>query len=268
MKNHSTRPLPVKRVGTGEIALRALTSAAIGAVARREELRYHVVRDMWSILKRFGAGSIDTVEIRALPGVKDAVVEAFVDDRNRAVLAALCASLGCKTFFEIGTNRGRTAWSVARHNPQMKVHTLDLPSADSADDVALELLPSDRGFVANWGPGLAFQGTPEEPRIEQLFGDSATFDFSPFWGKIDLVFVDGSHSYSYVRNDTEAALRMLTPTGTIVWDDYPAFPGIYSYLTELSRSLDRRPFHILETRMVVYSRQDLVSRPLAEEYLA
>ena len=61
---------------------------------------------------------------------------------------------------------------------------------------------------------------------------------------------------------------MLTPTGTIVWDDYPAFPGIYSYLTDLSRSLDRRPFHIVETRMVVYSRQDLIVKPTTEELLA
>ena len=183
-----------KELSNGGIALRAVAGAMIGAVARREELRYQVIRDMWSMLKRFGAGSIDNVPIRALPAINDAIVEGFIDDRNRTVLAALCRSLGCETFFEIGTNRGRTAWTVARNNPKMELYTLDLPSAEAVDEAALELLPSDRGFVASWDVGRAFNGTPEEPRIQQLFGDSATFDFSPYWGKVDLVFVDGAHS--------------------------------------------------------------------------
>ena len=268
MEQNSIPTMPIRRVGNRSIALRAIKGAIMGAVARREEMRYHVVRDMWSILKRFGASSIDNVEIRALPGVEDAVVNGYVDDRNRAVLAALCSSLGCKTFFEIGTYRGRTTWTVAQHNPQLHVYTLDLPSADAADDVALELLPADRGLFRTWDRGIAFKGTPEETRIEQLFGDSANFDFSPYFGSMDLVFIDGSHSYSYVKNDTEAALKMLSPDGSIVWDDYPAFPGIYSYLTDLSRTLDRRPFHILETRMVVYSKQELILPGPSEEHVA
>jgi hypothetical protein len=92
-----------------------------------------------------------------------------------------------------------------------------------------------------------------------LLGDSATFDYQPYEGLMDLVYVDGSHSYSYVKNDTEAALRMLSQRGAIAWDDYPGYAGIYAYLEELAPQLDAPLLHIYGTRLVIYSRQQLVT---------
>jgi hypothetical protein len=69
---------------------------------------------------------------------------------------------------------------------------------------------------------------------------------------MDLVFIDASHSYSYVRSDTEAALKMLAPTGMIVWDDYTYYPGIFAYLNELSPSLSPPIQHIGGTRFAIY----------------
>jgi predicted O-methyltransferase YrrM len=249
-----------------QIALRALTGAARSSLRNRSELRYHVIRDYWSILKRFGAASIDNVEVREIPCVQEAVIESYLDDPNRAVLAALCRGIEAKTFLEIGTNRGRTAWTVARNNPEIDVYTIDLPEQGSIEAVELDVNESDRDFfVEDWDRGEAFHGTPEEKRITQLWGDSATFDFSPYYGKIDLVFIDGAHSYSYVRNDTEEALKMVTEGGIIAWDDYPAIPGVYRALDELAPTLDARPFHVLGTRLVVYSRTPLLER-LADGY--
>lgn len=242
-----------------QILVQTLRGALRGARDRRSELRYHVVRDVWSIAKRFGAEAIENVEVRDVPGVRDAVVHGYVDDRNRSVLAALCRAVNAKTFFEIGTNRGRTAWTVAASNPDLEVFTLDLPARESLQEVAFAVNQSDRGFFTGaWDRGEAYRETPEETRITTLAGDSATFDFSPYEGRMDLVFVDGAHSYDYVRSDTKAALRMLTPTGTIAWDDYPSIPGVYRHLTELAPTLDRPLHHILGTRLVLYSRQDLV----------
>jgi predicted O-methyltransferase YrrM len=250
-----------QRDSNRQIAWRVLSGAARSSLTHRDELRYHVARDGWSTLKRFGATGIDDVEIREIPSVQDATVEGFIDDPNRTVLAALCRGVKARTFFEIGTNRGRTAWTVARNNPEIQVHTLDLPDRDSVDAVALDLNEDDRDFfVEDWDRGEAFAETPEAARIEQLWGDSARFDYSPYEGKIDFIFVDGAHSYSYVRNDTEAALRMLSEKGVIAWDDYPAIPGVYRYLNELAPTLDRRPFHIRGTRLVVYSRVPLLER--------
>jgi hypothetical protein len=72
------------------------------------------------------------------------------------------------------------------------------------------------------------------------------------------VYIDASHSYSYVKSDTEAALRMLAPGGTIVWDDYTYYPGLYAYLNELGTDLDKPILHLLETRLAVYSQTPLL----------
>jgi predicted O-methyltransferase YrrM len=218
------------------------------------------MRDVWGVVKRFGARKIENVELGQLGPVADTVVETYLDDPNRGVIAALCRALEAKTFFEIGTNRGRTAWTVARNNPDCEVFTLDLPSRASIDQLMLQVNASDRDFfVQAWDRGDAYRGREEEQRITTLEGDSATFDFSPYTGRMDVVFIDGAHSYSYVKNDSERAFRMLAPDGLIAWDDYPAIPGVYRYLNELALGLDRRLYHIFGTRLVLYSQRQLVS---------
>jgi predicted O-methyltransferase YrrM len=243
------------------IAARALSGALRASVRKPSELRYQVVRESWSTLKRFGATAIEDVEIREIPCVREAVVKAYIDDPNRGVLAALCQGLEARTFFEIGTNRGRTAWTVAANNPEIEIQTLDLPDQAAADTVALNLNESDRDFfVEDWDRGEAFADTPEADRISQLWGDSARFDFAPYEGNMDMVFIDGAHSYAYVKNDTDAGMRMLSERGALVWDDYPRIPGVYRLLDELAPTLDPPPFHILGTRLVVFSRLPLLER--------
>lgn len=242
-----------------QVLLRSLGGVLRNVVRRPQELRYHVARELWSLTKRFGAPNVENVELRELPSIANTTVDAYIDDPNRAVLAALCQATEARTFFEIGTNRGRTAWTVARNNPSLEVHTLDLPAPTA--HLSLDINDSDRAFLTSeWRSGEAFHGTAEERRITALFGDSATFDFSPWEGKVDVVFIDGAHSYSYVGNDTRAALAMLSPRGAIVWDDYPAVPGVYRFLNELGSKLDHPLYHILGTRLVIYAQQDIVRR--------
>jgi hypothetical protein len=62
--------------------------------------------------------------------------------------------------------------------------------------------------------------TLEQSRITQLYGDSDTFDYSPYCNCMDLIFVDASHSYSYMKSDSENAFKIPSRNGTIVWDDY------------------------------------------------
>lgn len=230
---------------------------ARGVVQRPDEFRHHVVRDAWTIAKRFAAGDVVNIEKREVPCFMEAVVEGHLDDHQRMLIAALAGCLGARTFFEIGTNRGRTTWTVARNNPEMRLFTLDVPSSDTA----LELGSDDVRFLRpDDACGEAFRGTPEADRITQLWGDSATFDFEPYAQTIDLVYVDGAHTYEYVASDTRKALRMLTPTGTIVWDDYGSNPGVYQLVNEFAATADRPVFHVFGTRMAIYSRQDFVVR--------
>ena len=228
--------------------LRALVSEP---TARRE-----VASALWLVAKQTAArDTIRPVEPLALRGVDLVRSRGFVGDPNWMVVAALCSVLECRTFFEFGTYLGKMAWSVAATNPDAEVYTLDLPGESALRETAFEV--TDPHLFRAWDRGLFFAGTDEESRIHQLTGDSATFDFAPYRGRIDVVYVDGSHSYDYVKSDSENAFGMLTPTGTILWDDYQ-YPEVYKYLDELSASLDGHLLQIRGTRLVAFSRRELV----------
>jgi predicted O-methyltransferase YrrM len=250
--------MATNEVTNRDIAGRIAKGLFRGARKRGLELRYHLGREVWAHTKRFATGDeVRNVDIADIPAMRDQMATAYIDDPNRAILSALCAAVEAKTFFEIGTNRGRTTLSVARTNPDIDIVTLDLPSPEAGDETQLDLTEADKRLFTDWRRGEAFDGESEAERITQVLGDSATFDYSPYEGKMDVVFIDGSHSYPYVTNDTHAAERMLSENGVIVWDDYPGFPGVIQCVLESARRLDGPVFHILGTRMAVYSRKPL-----------
>jgi predicted O-methyltransferase YrrM len=152
-------------------------------------------------------------------------------------LCILCRATRPRTVFEIGTLNGYSALHLALNSPDdATVYTLDLPTG--APRPSLKVTLSD---VAHADRGAAttrywFSGTEAEPRIRTLHGDSATFDFSPWHGKVDLFFIDGAHSYEYVRSDTENALRCVRPGGAIAWHDFGrrGVNGVGRYLRELA----------------------------------
>jgi hypothetical protein len=200
--------MPVQTVGKRQILWRTLAGDVKHAVTRPRQFRYQVVRELWSVAKGFGARGIRSIELRQIDGLGEKPMTGYFDDPQRLVVAALCDCLGARTFFEFGTYWGRTAWTVARNNPGLRVFTLDLPDREATSQLQLEF--TDQYLLQEWRRGEAFQETDEADRIERLIGDSAAFDYSPYEASIDVVYIDGSHSYSYVRNDTEAALRMLS----------------------------------------------------------
>jgi predicted O-methyltransferase YrrM len=148
--------------------------------------------------------------------------------------------------FEIGTYNGATAWCLARNLPESEVHTLDLP---------LEQEPTLAYGVSDASHRIRFEQRAYEAlplgdsRVVQHWGDSATFDFEPWHGSVDLVYVDGAHSHDYVRADSQTAFELVRESGAIVWDDYwRRIPGVAAALHELSAPLVRLP----GTRLVVY----------------
>ena len=153
-----------------------------------------------------------------------------------AVLAALVAQRRPLRIFEIGTFDGRSTVNMAVNTtPDAEVFTLDLP-AGMASSTALTTDPHDIQFVEKPTSGARFAGADVSSRITQLRGDSATFDFGPYRGTVDLVFIDGSHSYEYVLSDSRNALDMLRAGGGVVlWHDYGVWPGVTRALNELHR---------------------------------
>jgi predicted O-methyltransferase YrrM len=177
-------------------------------------------------------------------------------DREAWVLAALAK--GRRTFFEFGTATGKTAYLLARNSPDdAVVYTITL-SPDELDSYARD--SGDSGHASRAAlresrfTTFLYTGSAVEHKVTQLFGDSKALDIEPYLGRCDLIFVDGSHAYSYVLSDSEKAFRMLAPGGIIIWHDYRPFGrrdrDVRRALHELNRS--HRLFRLQGTSMVAY----------------
>ena len=170
--------------------------------------------------------------------LRDVHVDGNVAAFELDVINRLVAFHDPSTLFEIGTFDGRTTLNLAAHSrTDARVYTLDLSPA-GLERTVLPLEVGDRLFIDKPASGAQFAGTSVEPKIVQLFGDSAVYDFRRFHGKIDFAFIDGSHAYDYVLQDSSTAIRLMRESGIILWHDYvregpTPWPGVPRALGEL-----------------------------------
>lgn len=161
-------------------------------------------------------------------------VDGNVTDRELVVLASLVRRSRAKSIFEFGTFDGRTTRNLAANAPaDGSVWTIDLPEA-SMSGLTVPIHSHEQKYVVKPRSGERYRDTPEEGRIVQLYGDSGTYDFLKLFGQFDFVFVDASHAYKYVINDSLIALKLLRPEGgTIAWHDYGRWDGVTRALNDL-----------------------------------
>jgi hypothetical protein len=166
------------------------------------------------------------------------------------VLARVARERNPRAVFEIGTFNGRSTATLAANAAETAiVYTLDLPADETP---SLPLVPAERAYVEKPVSGELVHSSPYASRVKQLHGDSANFDFSAFTA--DLVFVDGSHAYDYVLNDSNRALAMLrNGRGAILWHDYGEWEGVTRALNDLHGSDARFAGlrHIVGTTLVL-----------------
>jgi len=136
-------------------------------------------------------------------------------------IASIChivAALDPAKVVEIGSFQGLTTVNLARNALRGVVHTVDLPPSSSGMDTAFR---NNDASIIERRKGYAYAGTEVEDRINQHYGDTATFDFEGvIGGGVDLLLIDAAHSYEYVRNDTIRALPLLREGAVILWHDY------------------------------------------------
>jgi hypothetical protein len=168
-------------------------------------------------------------------------------------MCMLCRILKPRVIFEIGTLRGAGALHWVGNAPEADLYTLDLPASASP---SLAVTSLDCAHISSHAETslLEFEGKTEAQRIHCLYGDSATFDFSPFAGRVDLFFIDGAHSYEYVRNDTLRAFSCCKPGSVIAWHDYGrvGLNSVSKWLHELSR--DGREIYRIPGGSLAYTR--------------
>jgi len=176
-------------------------------------------------------------------------------DYEAWILAVLAKD--ARVMFEFGTCTGRTTYLWALNSSaDARIHTITLSPQSMADyraeagddDSAASDALSESAFDSFY-----YSGTPVAGKVHQLFGDSKEFDEASLAGQCDLVFVDGSHAYSYVVSDSEKALRMVRKGGLVLWHDYRgprSAPDVFRALNELGQRL--RLVHLADTSLVAY----------------
>jgi len=129
-----------------------------------------------------------------------------------ALLRALARQFDECHYMEIGSWRGESLANVA---------------SIAKECVSVSLSPEEM---------RSFGASEKEVRTSNFFSKSCgnvkhighnshTFDFTPYHGKFNLVFIDGDHSYDGVLKDTLNAFKLLrNDRSVIVWHDYGKSP--------------------------------------------
>lgn len=210
-------------------------------------------------IARWSFGSLEREPAHAvLPGIETMdvrVMRSFdrqpgmsLDPAEVLVLSAIVRLLKPQKILEIGTYDGNTTLNLAANSPSdARIFTLDLP-ADWRGNFALEVPGIQNNAAVGDITGIQFRDSPLREKITQLFDDSARFDWDRF-APFDLVFIDGAHTYDYVRSDTRNALRVLRPGGTLVWHDYGMLEDVSRLVDETAAQI--RVHSIQGTRLAI-----------------
>lgn len=151
-------------------------------------------------------------------------------------LAAITQCAQPRRILEIGTYKGNTTLNFAANSPpDAKVVTIDLPPAWNGD-FALEV-PRYMINVTRATVGGQFKDTAYSGKITQVLGDSAKIDWQGLPSPFDLVFIDGCHSYDYVKSDTTNALRHVRKGGLVVWHDYGIIKDVSDVVDETAMNV-------------------------------
>lgn len=222
---HGVNDLPPRLTG----AYHAISPFGTTAYAEASEyLRQIPEIQLTEVARTFGSLVLDskykTVE-GSLPWVDLVPLLSVVRDRSP------------RKMLEIGTYYGYTTRALAQNLPNGVVHTIDLPE-DFAPDHDDSIIPKDDlHLIKDRHVGEAFRSDPSITNIVQHFGDSATWDYAPV-KDATLFLIDGSHTYEYIKNDTEKCLALCqNRRATFLWHDCDiCHLGVVEYLAELAKA--------------------------------
>jgi hypothetical protein len=235
----SSRDRRTKPIGNLGLFPQVAAGALRNSFADPQDLRHGLLRNVWVELKRFAAQNVRTIELTRIRGIHRVNVDGPVVRHGSLVVSALASLLECERIFDFGSSDGETSRLLAHNLPTAEIYS----------------------FQASSEPGRAGAGSipmATASGIARLYGDSETFDFSPYSGTIDLVHIDGARRIESLGADADAAFGMLSELGSIIWYGYSYQPAVYAFLNKLAPVLDRPIYHLLGTRLALYSRWDIV----------
>ena len=156
------------------------------------------------------------------------IIEPFFEEGNvtlneLAIINGIIKKENPKKIFEIGTFDGRTTINMANSSKDnCEIYTLDLPK-EKLKNTKYKVSDYDKTLIDKdiCGERIKKSNLKCRNKINQLYGDSATFDFTSFYNSVELVFIDGAHDYDNALTDSKTALKLVGKrNGIILWHDY------------------------------------------------
>jgi predicted O-methyltransferase YrrM len=243
-------------VGAGTVALRNVVLggniASLGLLRHPRKMLEYITECLFLYKALTGRGIPQKNVYEVLPSEEAQTIKLANQNRGDAwfsgqayyavdivSLCLICRLLRPKLVFEIGTMAGYTACHFALNTPDdAQIFTLDMPPGRVIQP-KLSVTAVDRAQIDTHASlsGPCFEDAHAARKITCLFGDSATFDYSRFRGKVDFFFIDGAHSYDYVRCDTLNAIDACHPGSVIAWHDFGrvGVNGVSRWILELSK---------------------------------
>ena len=160
--------------------------------------------------------------------------------------------------FEFGTCSGKTTYLMALNSPtNAKIISITL-NPKNIGEVYKQKLDNNTALRNIYNESkykkFLFSETKFENKIEVIFQNSLDFDETQYTNFFDLIFIDGGHTYSVVKNDTQKAFKMINKNGIILWHDY--VPGktsskdVVKLINEISKK--NRIFTIKDTSLCYF----------------
>ena len=215
----------------------------------------HKIFELKDITKNL-KGPKEDVIIKSFSISNDNKVVGMTSDYEAWIISSL--SKISKDIFEFGTCSGKTTYLMALNSDEdTKIISITL-KPNNLEEIKISNKDNKISFrnIINESiyEKFLFSGTHVEKKIKLIFQNSLNFDHSPFKNKMDLIFIDGGHTYSVIKNDTEKSFEMLKPNGIILWHDY--VPGkksamdVVKYINEISKT--KKIYNIKNTSMCFY----------------
>ena len=169
-----------------------------------------------------------------------------------------CLSKISNKIFEFGTCSGKTTYLMALNSPEdseiisltLKPENLENIEKKNQDNKISYRNIINESIYKNF----LFTGSKFENKIKVIFQNSLDFDETQYTNFFDLIFIDGGHTYSVVKSDTQKAFKMINKNGIILWHDY--VPGktsskdVVKLINEISKK--NRIFTIKDTSLCYF----------------
>jgi hypothetical protein len=174
-----------------------------------------------------------------------------------------CLAKSSKNIFEFGTCSGKTTALFAFNSSlESKIYTVTLDpknfsnlSFNNNKDEKVAVRNAVKETVYDQ---FIFTNMSIKNKINLIFEDSIKLNVDKFENSMDLIFIDGGHNYSCVKNDSEKSFKMIKNKGYIFWHDYNiakrSCRDVVKYLHEISKT--KEIFHIKNTFLCYYKKSN------------